>query len=695
MNNLDDLLFSVAETDDENLISQLLDNLKQLQNLKSDDIKAGIDFLLESWGGSIEPSSVKSQFCCDLALLSPTDSSLFRVALQRAFNNLNKSLFSRSAIVKATGVKNTEISLRKVVERFHIIGKLSIGVKVFNPKTKRIGLVEKLDDMTSEVMLKWDGIKLQQSVISLDAALRDLIFFKDHKILSSFASITYKLPSQEWRETLTGICISFPDNAIFEQLALAVIAEQGVDLKSFRAWWKGEKKDTEKTKITNRHPSDARTVHELHTLLENYDGGGFSKEEFDRLDAFFKNMKPGISSANAVSLIESLIILQENIKPERIIEIGRDIKDIMPFWPSETEIKKGDLSAWNKISSKAQTPFAKLTASVFSIDYLVELILQLPVRCWNGIIPVITMEIISTKLIAASTLSSDAVMWLWRNRKNADDALRGKLTPGIVADAINRDIENSASQAGKLKELMIGNRDFHMQLLENIKGSEMDLLRAVQTCDALRMDEKQSMLVKCAALSSEVRKYIEKGDGQKMFASAGRKHVEQKKAMEMAFTSVYSFNLISKELNDIITKQIPDNSAAIAHARSYGDLRENAEYKAAKERQAFLQNRRAELEHNLLNTQATDFAHIKPGKIALPGSAVTLKHDDDNSEETFYLLGVWDSDPDKKYLSSASRLGKILDGKAEGDSMKLPDGREATIAKVAELPEEILEIMAG
>ena len=694
MNNIDDLLFEVAETDDENLISQLLEKLKELDSLESDDMKAGIEFLLESWGETIERSSVKSQFCCNLALLSPPDSSTFRIALQRAFNNLNQSTFSRSSIVKATGLKDMEITLHKVVERFYVIGKLSAGIKVFNPKTKRIGVVEKLDDMTSKIMLKWGEVKLQSSLVSLDAALRDLVFFRDDKILSRFAADTYRIPSQEWRKTLAEAFISFPDDVISEQLALAVIAEKGVDLKTFRAWWKGKSESNKQAKSSKRHPSDARTIHELHSLLKNYNDGGFSDEEFDKLDAFFKNIKPGISSTNAVALVESLIILQNNIKPERIIEIGRDIRGIMPFWPNLSDLTKADLSVWSRISVKAQTPFSKLTVAIFSIDYLANLTLHLPLRCWNGIVPVITLQVISDKIIAAPVLSSDAVMWLWKNRKSVDDAVLAKLTPAIIADAINRDIENSALQAGKLKELMIGNSDFHLQMLENVKGNEMDLLRAVQTCDALRMDEKQSLLVKCSAISPEVRRCIEEGSGKKMFSSAKRKHVEKKKAMEMALTSIHSFNLISRELNDIITKQIPDNSAAIAHARSYGDLRENAEYKAAKERQVFLQKRRAELESNLLNTQATDFADVEPGKIAVPGSAVTLKYADNNSEETFYLLGVWDSDPDKKHLSSASRLGKIINGKLKGDLLKLPEGREATITKIAKLPENLLKILA-
>jgi transcription elongation GreA/GreB family factor len=139
---------------------------------------------------------------------------------------------------------------------------------------------------------------------------------------------------------------------------------------------------------------------------------------------------------------------------------------------------------------------------------------------------------------------------------------------------------------------------------------------------------------------------------------------------------------MTKQLNDIINNQIPENSAAIAHARSYGDLRENAEYKAAKERQAFLNKRRAELDRGIQNTQPVDFSLEKPGKTAIPGSTITLKYKDDNSEETFFPTRVWDSDPDKNCIAYRSALGKLLMVKILMMNFKLPDGREAVFVKI-------------
>jgi transcription elongation GreA/GreB family factor len=147
---------------------------------------------------------------------------------------------------------------------------------------------------------------------------------------------------------------------------------------------------------------------------------------------------------------------------------------------------------------------------------------------------------------------------------------------------------------------------------------------------------------------------------------------------------------MAANLNDIITKQLPDNSAAIAHARSYGDLKENAEYKAAKERQAYLQRRRDEIDQSIIRTQPVDFSLQRVEKTVIPGSTVTISYKDNNKQETFYLLGIWDSDPDTNCIAYTTGLGKVLNGKLVNDEITLPDGRDAVIVKLEPLPTELL-----
>ena len=694
MNNIDELLFSAAETEENKIIGQLLETMKQLDKLDTDEVKAGIDFLLESWGDSISSSYAKAKFCHDLALQNPPDSSALRISLQRALAKLNKTKFQRSAVIKATGIKETDTSLPETIERFHILGLLEEGIKVLNSRTKRFGTLAKLDDMTEELTLKWDGSGPQQSVLSLQAALSELIFFRPHPLFDQLSTDIKKVPAKKWQETVDEIFVSFPSPEKARRIAFILAIAQGTSPETFKAWWESAEK-ADQPKNAKRHPSAARTIHELHSLLEKYKGSNFNNEECLQMDSFYLKIKPNLSSKDAVMLIESTLLLAQHVDIENIKKICGEIKEKLPFWPAEEKIHYGDLSAWSKIPAKSLPPFAELTISVFSVEYMAELILQLPLRCWTSVVPVISHKVIFKRIMLEEEMTTDALMWLWRNRKGADANVLCKLHPRIITDALNLEIEDSSTQAIKLKEKLIGDQNFQTLILDNVQGTEMDLLRAVQTCNALRMDEKQSLLVKCSGISSEVKKYIEKGDGKKMFSSATREHAKKQQENQLALTSVHSFKKLNEELNDIITKQIPENSAAIAHAREYGDLKENAEFKAAKERQAFLQKRRGELELNIINTQPTDFTEVDPENTAVPGSTVTISYNNGDSEETFYLLGIWDSDPDKNHLSSASRLGEELKGKIVGEELDMPDGRQASIKDVKKLPDKVLKILAG
>src|SRR5207244_8858179 len=98
------------------------------------------------------------------------------------------------------------------------------------------------------------------------------------------------------------------------------------------------------------------------------------------------------------------------------------------------------------------------------------------------------------------------------------------------------------------------------------------------------------------------------------------------------------------EYEELINKKIPENSREISVARSYGDLRENFEYKAAKEMQRVLMRRKSEMEHQLSRARGTNFENADTSKVSI-GTIVTVKNLDDGSIETYAILGAWDSDP--------------------------------------------------
>jgi len=119
----------------------------------------------------------------------------------------------------------------------------------------------------------------------------------------------------------------------------------------------------------------------------------------------------------------------------------------------------------------------------------------------------------------------------------------------------------------------------------------------------------------------------------------------------------------------LVEKKIPANSKEIAIARSYGDLRENHEYKAAKEMQKILMRRKGELENQLVRARGTDFANPRTDVVSM-GTVVRSIDLKTNATEHFTILGAWDSDPEKGVVSYLSPVAQSLLGKKVGDEVE-------------------------
>jgi transcription elongation GreA/GreB family factor len=120
------------------------------------------------------------------------------------------------------------------------------------------------------------------------------------------------------------------------------------------------------------------------------------------------------------------------------------------------------------------------------------------------------------------------------------------------------------------------------------------------------------------------------------------------------------------EYQELVHKKIPANSKEIAIARSYGDLSENHEYKAAKEMQKLLMQRKAELESQLLRARGTDFGNARTDVVSA-GTIVQATDLESTQSEQFTILGAWDFDAEKNVISYLSPVGQSLLGHKVGD----------------------------
>ena len=143
---------------------------------------------------------------------------------------------------------------------------------------------------------------------------------------------------------------------------------------------------------------------------------------------------------------------------------------------------------------------------------------------------------------------------------------------------------------------------------------------------------------------------------------------------EQLLVSRDSFERKREELEVIISKKIPDNSKAIATAREHGDLKENSEYKMAKQDQSVLMAQKGQLEKDLARARITDFKDATVENVGV-GSIVKVKIASTGKAASYTLLGAWDGIPDKNILSYKTPLGQALVGKKIGDTVKVKIGQ--------------------
>ncbi len=133
---------------------------------------------------------------------------------------------------------------------------------------------------------------------------------------------------------------------------------------------------------------------------------------------------------------------------------------------------------------------------------------------------------------------------------------------------------------------------------------------------------------------------------------------------------------LRKELELLKSVERPKNIRAIEEARAHGDLSENAEYHAAKERQGFIEGRLRELEFKIASAEIIDTSSIPKDKLVF-GSTVVLENMESGEEVRYQLVGTEESDIKKGRISVSSPLGQALLGRKVGDEVTIqaPGGK--------------------
>ena len=134
---------------------------------------------------------------------------------------------------------------------------------------------------------------------------------------------------------------------------------------------------------------------------------------------------------------------------------------------------------------------------------------------------------------------------------------------------------------------------------------------------------------------------------------------------------------LRSELSELKTVKRPAVIAAISEARAHGDLKENAEYHAAREQQGFIEGRIKDIEAKLSHAQVIDVSALGAGGKVVFGATVVLLDLNTNEEKTYQIVGIDEADLKHGKISVTSPVARVLIGKIEGDEVMLdaPGGK--------------------
>ncbi|PYL02833.1 MAG: hypothetical protein DME32_05505 [Verrucomicrobia bacterium] len=235
------------------------------------------------------------------------------------------------------------------------------------------------------------------------------------------------------------------------------------------------------------------------------------------------------------------------------------------------------------------------------------------------------------RAVREHSTSSELMIWLCRERANWPKLVTPEILPAILS-AIERDQHNEASRSSRLRDLLLEDRDLISDVFAGTDVSvARDIMRRLLLTPVFDGLTKRSLMARMIKLYPELESM-----------ATGAQPEEKAESLIVSWSSLHN----------------------------YGDLRENFEFKAAKQMQAVLMRRKSELEHMLHHARGTDFSNADTTQISI-GTIVTLREVDSGQEESYTVLGAWDGDPERHIISYQTAIGQLLLGKKPGDRVTL------------------------
>ncbi|MEI6562625.1 MAG: GreA/GreB family elongation factor [Verrucomicrobiota bacterium] len=269
------------------------------------------------------------------------------------------------------------------------------------------------------------------------------------------------------------------------------------------------------------------------------------------------------------------------------------------------------------------------------------------------------------------TISTEVLTWLCKEREGAFAEMVDARVLSATLSALERDQFNEIKRGGKLHDLLLEDRELVPDMLA---GSEpeivRDTIRKVMLSGVFEELNKRSILGRIVRVFPEMEAML-----------TGDAPSEKQEALIVSWESLEKRKA---ELDELVNKKIPENIKEISLARSYGDLRENFEFKAAKEMQRVLSRRRAEMERDLGLARGTDFANPDTQAVSI-GTVVTIKEVTDGRIDVYSIMGAWDSDPAQGIISYKAGIAQALLGHKVGEKLEVPTEHGDRVAEIIKI----------
>lgn len=267
-------------------------------------------------------------------------------------------------------------------------------------------------------------------------------------------------------------------------------------------------------------------------------------------------------------------------------------------------------------------------------------------------------------------ITSETLIWLCKERDGVvADLVNPRLLSSIIG-ALERDQFDEAKRDRRLHDLLLNDKELLPDLIATASLEDMrNIMQKLMRTPVFEELNKRSLLGRIIRVFPEMQALV-----------SGDSDAKQE-------TLVVSWESLEKRkiaFDELVNKTIPENVKEISVARSYGDLRENFEFKAAKEMQRVLGRRRSEMERDLSLARGTDFANADTSRASI-GTIVTLRETTDGRIDVYTILGAWDGDPEKGIVSYQSALAQALLGHQPGEQVTVPTEHGDRLAEIVKV----------